>query len=84
MHNHVKIGGAFVIQPAISHFTLPAVHDGVEQIIFQIISKACIFQILVQLLLLSGFIFGRFEFPGAYFPYAYKQNETKYQNACYA
>ena len=70
VHHHVEQGGAFVVELTVSHFPLPAVHEGIENVFLSVIRKARFRKIPVQSRLLGRLIHG-----GAETARAYLQND---------
>lgn len=82
MHNHIEAGRGFVVQPAVTHFSLPAVHEGIEGIGSAVVGEACRLQILVKLFLLGVFIRVRAEAVGADLPD--NDNDKEAQEKCHS
>ena len=74
VHHHIEQGGSFVIELAVAHFPLPAVQEGIKDVPFSVVGKACFLQITVQLHLLDGFILCGTKPPRPYF-----ESEEKYE-----
>lgn len=80
VHNHIEAGRGFVVQPAVTHFSLPAVHEGIEGIGSAVVGEAHRLQILVKLFLLSVFVGIGAEAAGADLPD--DDNDKEAQEKC--